>query len=84
MGYTLTTVAAGKAPVGTATASLVVPDVSVTVVGALAVTPPDTGVPYEEAAIPAGGGALVVAGGVPPPLDATLAVTESAIDVAAR
>ena len=34
--------------------------------------------------MPEGGGALVVAGGVPPPLDATLAVTVSAAEVTVR
>jgi hypothetical protein len=81
IGYTLTTVPAGNAPVGTDTASVEDPEVSVTLSGALDDTFPDTGTPYEEAAIPEGGGALVV-GGVPPPEGAELAVTVSVSEVA--
>ena len=82
MGYTLTAVAIGRAPVGTTTESMAEPDVTVVVSGAPAVTLPDTGVPYEDAAIPEGGGAVVVAGGVG--RGATLAVTVSPVDVTAR
>ena len=85
MGYTLTMVPAGRAPLGTETASLDVPDVAVTVSGVPDTTLPETGVPYEVVAIPEGGGALVVVGGVvpPPPEDATLALTVSVADVTA-
>jgi hypothetical protein len=81
IGNTLTTVPVGKAPVGTATESVVDPEVSVVVSGAFGVTFPDTGVPYEEVATPEGGGAFV-AGGLP--WDTTLAVTVSPVDVTAR
>ena len=84
MGYTLTTVAVGNAPLGTVTASLAAPDVAVTVRGVPEVTLPDTGVPYEVDASPEGGGALDAGGVVPPPPDdATLADTVSVADVTA-
>lgn len=81
IGYTLTTVTAGKAPLGTVTASFEEPDVNVTVRGAPDVTLPETGAPYEEDAIPEGGGALVTGGGVPPPPDGALTVTVSVAEV---
>jgi hypothetical protein len=77
-------VAVGKAPLGTETVSVEDPEVAVTVSRVPDDTLPDTGVPYEEAAIPEGGGALVVAAGVaPPPEDATLTVTVSVAEVTA-
>jgi hypothetical protein len=82
IGYTLTTVAVGNAPLGTDTASVDVPDVNVTVRRAPDATLAETGVPYEEAAIPEGGGVFVPGGVVPPPPeDATLAVTVSVDEV---
>src|SRR6202453_5042747 len=72
MGYTLTTVAVGNAPLGSVTASLEAPDVAVTVSGVPEVTLPDTGVPYEVGASPEGGGALVAGGVVPLTVKATV------------
>jgi hypothetical protein len=45
MGYTLTTVPVGRAPVGTTTVLTAEPDVTTVVSGAPAVTLPETGVP---------------------------------------
>jgi hypothetical protein len=84
MGYTLTTVPVGRAPVGTTTESVAEPEVSVAVSAAPDVTLPDTGVPYEEAATPEGGGASVVEGDDAPPDEATLALTVSAAEVTVR
>ena len=81
-GYTLTTVPVGNAPLGTETASVEAPDVAVTESTVPEATLPETGVPYEVAASPEGGGALVVVGDVvvPPPgveVDVVVAVAET-------
>ena len=59
MGYTLTVVPTGSAPTGTVPVLVVLDVESVTVVGVVAVTLPDTGAPREEEATSLGGGAFV-------------------------
>jgi hypothetical protein len=58
MGYALTVVPVGSAPLGTVTELLVLEVERVMVVGVVAETVPETGVPNDDAVTSLGGGAF--------------------------
>jgi hypothetical protein len=59
IGYALTVVPVGSAPPGTVIELVVLGVESVMVIGAVAETVPETGVPNDDAVTPLGGGAFV-------------------------